>query len=235
MSTPTQRLNAGSKVVLKNNLDTTRIIDATHVMIQGQSKERQKQMMARGVPGQEFLPRASVINIADFFVAMIPEIPGTQNAPIGVAKQQKNVTKFLKNPLKGSYCIGVSSYPSDIRAKYLAQTIMSAAIDYYLSHRQKFGTKGLPLWHRVYGGPRDSLRDFNSSERPCMLIIANVHDEATGIKVEKVRDLLEQFSDIPRIVVSGGQPTCDLFAFRLSYPMKAGFYIGPPNLIKEEV
>jgi hypothetical protein len=91
----------------------------------------------------------------------------------------------------------------------------------------------MPLWYRVYGCLSDSLRDRPIQEMPCMLILSNVNEGSSNFKLEKVRDLLEKYSEIPRIVVTGGEPPCDLFANKLYYPMRAGFYIGPSNAIRE--
>lgn len=204
------------------------------VIVKGLDKERQKLLISRGVSGQDLIPSKMKIDFSDYFVNMETSIPGATTKAISAVRQAKKFCALMEHPLKGSYTLGISSYPSDLRAKYLAQTIMSAAVDHYMANRRKFGVRSLPLWHTVYGSFKDKLRDFPRAENPCMLIISNLHDEASSIKIEKTRDLLEQYGEIPRIVVSGGQPTCDLFAYRLAYQLEVGVYIGPPNLVKEK-
>jgi hypothetical protein len=150
---------------------------------------------------------------------------------ISVAKQYRALKSIIERPLVKPYTLGINSFPSDQRAKYLAIYIMSVAIDHYNKHKRT--SKALPLWHRVYGGYSDPLRDKPISEMPCMLIISNINDTSSNMKLEKVRDLLEKFSDIPRIVISGGEPPCNTFAQKLRYPMKVGLFLGPDSYIRD--
>lgn len=198
------------------------------------AKDRAAQMIANGVPAQDLIPRGTKIDVVDFLVSMEPNIPGVNNKPISTKKQVDSLRRILKNPLRHPYLIGISSFPSDNRAKYLAQTIMSAAYDQYDKDRRAMGLRSRPMWHRVYGNLRDSLRD-GPKEKPAMLVISNLNDEASSTKIEKVRDLLEMYNDIPRIVVAGGAPIIDLFSYRLSMALNAGFYVGPQNLIQESL
>ena len=190
-------------------------------------RERQRLMITRGVPPQDFMPRRLSIDVADSMVKMEPNIPRTLPKPISAVKQYRSFETLLEHPLRTSYSVGIGSFPSDMRAKYLAQHLMSAAIDYHLKQRK--GTRSLPLWHRVYGGLTDTLRDKPIQDMPCMLIISNVNAGSSNFKLEKVRDLLEKYSDIPRIVVTGGEPPCDLFANKLFAPCRYALYIGPDN------
>lgn len=61
-------------------------------------------------------------------------------------------------------------------------------------------------WHMLYGNPRDKLRDEDHKlERDCrLLVISNLAENSTAMKVEKARDLLDKFSHIPRILTVGG-------------------------------
>jgi hypothetical protein len=213
-------------------------IESEHepIWVKALSTERNALMQSRGFPGQDSIPKRTKFDVIDYLVSMEPQVPMTKSKPVSTKKQSDKLASILRKPYKKlPYVLGISSYPSDSRAKYVAQVVMSAAIDAYQADRRRHGARGLPLWHRVYGGLRDPLRDNENREKPSMLIISNIHDESSSIKIEKVRDLLEIYGDIPRIVVSGGQPTADLFSYRLSYPLNAGLYIGPPNLIKEQV
>lgn len=204
------------------------------VIIKHLGKERHKLLASLGVPGQDTIPVSTRIDVSDFLISMEPDLPSVQNKPISTKKQLESLRKLLRNPLKFTGTIGISSYPSDSRAKYLAQVIMSAAIDEYKANRRHYGTKSMPKWHRVYGGLKDSLRDLGKPEDVSMLIISNIHDESSSIKIEKIRDLLEMYSSVPKIVVKGGAQVIDLFAYRLSYPMMCGFYLGPDNIIHEK-
>lgn len=195
-------------------------------------KERRKVMQAYGVPGQDFMPKGGKFDVSQFLIGMEVNLPSVSSKIISAERQAGLLRSILNAPLKKPYLIGISSYPSDNRAKYLAHTIMDAAITDYESNRVKQGTKSKPIWHRVWGNLGDKLRE-GPKQYPSMLIISNLHDESSSNKIEKVRDLLEMYSDIPRIVVAGGAPIVDLFTYRLSLPLSAGFYVGPPNLIKD--
>lgn len=205
--------------------------DDSEILIRGLSKERNKLLLSRGVPGQDLIPRKAKIDVAEALVKMDPNIPRVLPKGISTGKQLKALTHILENPLRGAYTVGIGSFPSDLRAKYLALTIMNAAIDAHLANRRP--GRSLPLWYRVYGGLGDSLRDKPIQEMPSMIILSNVNEGSSNFKLEKVRDLLEKYSEIPRIVVTGGEPPCDLFANKLYYPMRYGLYIGPSNAIRE--
>lgn len=145
---------------------------------------------------------------------------------ISVKKQENNLHRILANPLRGAPVIGISSYPSDLRAKLVAALIVSTAIDAYKEGGRKVRSRQLPLWHKIYGGFKDELRD-NPGDKPCLLVITNITDDCSNIKLEKIRDLLEKYDDIPRIVVTGGKDPLTFFAERLKYPLKHGIYVGP--------
>lgn len=201
------------------------------IYIKGFTKERAKLLLSRGVPGQDMISKKASIDVSEALVKMEPSIPRVLPKTIATGKQLKMLESIMENPLRGSYTVGIGSFPTDMRAKWLAMTIMSRAIDAHLENRRP--GRSLPLWYRVYGGLSDSLRDRPIQEMPCMLILSNVNAGSSNFKLEKVRDLLEKYSEIPRIVVTGGEPPCDLFANKLYYPMRAGVYIGPSNAIRE--
>jgi hypothetical protein len=204
-------------------------------MIEGFSRDREKQLISRGVPGYDLIPRSTRgVEVQDFLVKIEQDLGYAQlpTKVISTTKQYRALQSVMENPLHGSYVLGISSFPSDARAKHVAQILMSRGIDAWMKHHKP--GRGLPLWHRVYGSFGDSLRDAKTApEMPSMLIISNINDASTPQKLEKVRDLLERYADIPRIVVSGGAPPCNLFASKLFSPMRIGIYLGPSNMVKE--
>lgn len=206
----------------------------TQALIRPFNSETRKLMTSLGVPGADFMGKTGRFDLNKFFIGMETNLPNVMNKPISAAKQVEMFARIMLNPHRHPYLIGVSSYPSDTRAKYVAQTIMAAAIRHYDDNRKEMGQKSRPMWHRVWGNFKDSLRE-GPQQHPSMLIISNINDESSSVKIEKVRDLLEMYSDIPRIVVAGGGPVVDLFTHRLSLPMSASFYVGPGNLIKDVV
>jgi len=204
------------------------------IFISGLSKEMEKVLLSRGVPGQDLIPRKTKIEVSEALVKIEQDFPYKQMPQkiISAVKQYRVLQSVMENPIRSSYVLGISSFPSDARAKYLAQTIMAAGCAMWAKHRRP--GRGLPLWHRVYGSFGDPLRDSKvSGEMPSMLIISNVCMDSSAVKIEKVRDLLEKYSEIPRIVITGGTPSHNLFASKLFYPMRQGFYIGPSNMVQD--
>lgn len=195
------------------------------------SKESEKQLISCGVPPQDLPIKRTSIDVEKSLVHIDPDIPGVPTRSISPAKQYAILNSLLEHPLRSSYSIGISSFPSDARAKYLALAIMEQALITYKENPRKRAGRVPPIWHRVYGGYNDPLRD-KFSDIPCMLIISNVNVDSTPIKIEKVRDLLEKFSNVPRIIVTGGEPPCNLFIKKLHFPMRAGLYIGPDNFVR---
>lgn len=202
----------------------------TDVYIRPIPKEDTKLLMARGVPYQDIPLKVGKTSVGNSLVRISYDHPQMPTRVISSARQLKGLAALMQNPFRGNYVVGISSFPSDLRAKHLAVTIMHHAIQHQRSMRTG---KALPHWHRVFGGFNDTLRDKMQVEVPSMLIISNVNDQSSSFKLEKVRDLLEKFSNIPRIVVMGGQDPCSLFTQKLYYPIKLGLYLGPDNRIRE--
>jgi hypothetical protein len=193
-------------------------------------KSMEKILISRGVPPQDLPSKNTRWDIEESLVKIEPDIPGIIARPINTTKQFKLVESLLEHPLRSS-TLGISSFPSDAKAKQLAILFMKLAVEQHYK-RHKPG-RALPLWHRVYGGFSDPLRDKPIQEIPSLLIITNISLQSSSVKMEKVRDLLEKFSEVPKIVVTGGEPACNIFATKLHAPLKACIYLGPDNRIRE--
>jgi hypothetical protein len=198
------------------------------------SKNRQRQLLHRGVDYNSFMRRNHKFDLTESLVRIQTEIPGLVTKSVSVKKQLKLLDSVIQRPLAANPVIGISSYPSDLRAKNLALYLMNRAFDYYASsNSRRIKNKAYPLWHRVYGGFGDSLRDTNDKDPPCFLVIANVDVNSTPAKLEKVRDLLDKYSDIPRVVVCSNCDPLTFFATRLHFLITAGFYLGPETCFRE--
>lgn len=212
---PTRR---SRRTTRKSKIDSTQ----DDVVIRPFDKPRIKLLMSRGASYPD-LPIRSSISVSDLLVRIDQQSPNMPKRIISPVKQLKALNAIVANPLRGSYVLAISSFPSDLRARYLAAMLMSLAID---KHRTMRTSKGLPVWHHVYGGAGDPFRDKPLPEAPSMLILSNVNANSSQTKLEKIRDLLEKFSNIPRIVVLGGPDPCSLFSNYLYYPLKVGIYLG---------
>jgi hypothetical protein len=205
---------------------------AKRIVIKSINKDLEKLLISRGVPPQDLPTKSTRVVVEESLVKIEPSIQNVISKPISISKQYKMLESLVEHPLRASYTIGIASFPSDARAKHLAIYLMSLACEHHRKGNHKPG-RSYPLWHRVYGGFQDSLRDKPIQEIPSLLVISNVNASSSQSKLEKVRDLLEKFSEVPKIVVIGGEPPCNLFANKLYYPMKMGFYLGPDNRVRE--
>lgn len=198
------------------------------------TKERVKILTTRGVSAGDMLHGRDEYNVRENIVKYDTDIPKMMPKIVSAVKQFRNLEKIAENPISSNYVLAISSFPSDARAKQLAIYLMNKGIDMWYK-RHKPG-RGLPLWHKVYGGYADTLRDKSVEEIPSMLIISNLNSDSTGIKIEKARDLLEKYDGIPRIIVLGGnQDPISFFATRLFYPINVGLLLGPTNREIESV
>lgn len=194
------------------------------------SSNNQKIMRSRGVDGACFAGHKNSFEFDVAAVRMKPDIPGVITRGISVRRQVTTLNKVLANPLRGRPVIGIGSFPSDLRARMLAVNIMDKAIDYQAEIKGgRLVSRDYPHWHKVYGGLGDPVRDKGLPDNPSMLIISNVGVDSTNLKIEKVRDILEQNTNIPRIVVVSGCDPMWFFAVRLHLPMDYGYYIGADN------
>ncbi|WOL24399.1 DNA polymerase [Yersinia phage fHe-Yen9-02] len=142
-----------------------------------------------------------------------------------VVPQLENFIELLEDPLHGCPIAVLSSFPSDARAK-------AAALHVFRNAVLAAGTKvRKPRWVTLYGDRFDYEK--LKQQRPSMLVITNVIMDSTQYKMERLRDLLEMFRDIPRVVVTGGSvdPT-ELFIKRLHLPLNIAVSIGPETVVK---
>lgn len=189
--------------------------------------ERQKLLKSRGVDGHAFSFARAGFNIEDSLVRIRPDIKWLPEdfviKSISVRKQALNLEKVLNNPLRGNYIAAIGSYPSDSRAKLVAANIMNQAMSQQMKgvHRGR----AYPLWHKVFGGRFDPIRDSREHEHLSMIVLSNVSHDSTPDKLEKLRDLLEKFDSIPRIVVVNGGDPVTFFAEKVRMPLNYAFYI----------
>ncbi len=120
--------------------------------------------------------------------------------------QDKSLVMFLTDP-KTPMVYGVSGNPDDSKAKYFAAYLVAA-------HMKALGPEANVLWAPMYGGfDNPYMRDDRAN--PTMLVLTGLTPNSTGIKLEKARDLLEYFPDIPRVVVIAGMDPLSFLTTRL--------------------
>jgi hypothetical protein len=135
-------------------------------------------------------------------------------------KQQEWFDEFLEDPfIPRTYCL--VSAPNDGQAKLLAAFMMQHAA------LRTNSRVALPLWHDLTGGFNNTLISEKNgrAQGASMLILNNVGATSTQPKIEKLRDILETYTDIPKIVVATG---CDPYMFFTRYlylPIHALVYL----------
>lgn len=159
----------------------------------------------------------------------IPESDNLHKKIVEVSKQVDGLRMFLSNPsLRMIY--GVTGNPDDSKAKYFAAYLVS-------KHIQALGGRSRVLWVNLYGGFKNTELDealSNNGTGPTLLVLSNLTKNSTAVKLEKARDLLEAYSNIPRIVVAAGEDPISFLSTRLFVPINGLAYFSEA-LIKQEV
>lgn len=196
------------------------------------SKQMEKVLLSRGVDYTNLLRVNTGFSFAESLVRIDGNIPNIVRQSVPIKKQYTAIQSILNNPLKSKYTLGISSFPSDLRAKQLAIMIMRNAI---VQMNKKHIKKEYPLWHKLTGSYKDFIRDMDDQMMASMLILSGITDESTALKVEKLRDILEKYPNIPRVVVIGGVDPITFFANKLHLPLTAGIFLGPENRVRIDV
>jgi hypothetical protein len=138
-------------------------------------------------------------------VTFTSNIEGLKPRMISRDKQLGVVDAFLEDTFQPR-TIGLYSAPDDGMAKLLAAFLMQhAAIN-------TNSRTALPLWHDLTGGFNNPLINEKNAraQGASMLVLNNVGPQSTQPKLEKLRDILETYTEIPKIVVVTG---CDPYTF----------------------
>lgn len=185
---------------------------------------RQKMLSTRGADRTCFAAAREAFLLEDSLMKIKPKLDRMiVTSAITVKQQVSALERLFAHPLHGSPIIGIGSFPTDMRAKMLAINLMNRAVDVQLTRDRKTASH-FPLWHKVYGGFGDPLID--NKQNMSMLIISNVGVDSTAAKIEKVRDLIERYDNIPRVIVTHGTDPLSFFLTKLHVPMTYGFYLG---------
>jgi hypothetical protein len=179
-----------------------------------------KQLLARGMNRLAMAVRPFTLKPASF----TSQIEGLKPKSIDSEQQLTWFRQLVEDPLK-PWCYCITSEPNDRMAKMVAAYIMQAAILQTVDR--------MPLWHDILGSFSNPLIGPNVS-RPSLLVLGNVMPNSTAVKFEKLRDILEYHSNIPRIIVSSGDNPFSFFAKNLHYPLSGCLYL-KTNLVKADI
>lgn len=178
------------------------------------TNKNEKVLASHGVAKQLFsIPDFILEDRATTFVS---ELEGLKPKTVTKKKQIEDTLKVINNPLSAPYVFCISGNPNDLKAKLLATYILEKAI-YQFIDKEKLDEKtqktlkhkSAPVFHNVMGWSKNPLLENQVS--PCLLVLSNVPKGMTQYKQEKLRDILERYSDIPRIVVTAGHDPLTFF------------------------
>ena len=192
------------------------------------SAERVKLLRSQGVDSSIFQMLRRPFSLDDALESITPHVPKWLPEDFiipktSVRRQIEACYKMMKNPMYGSPIICIGSMVTDERAKFLAMTFMDIAISQMKQGAQK--GKRMPKWHRILGSFGDELRDTKEPQNYGMLVITNVAPDSTAVKLEKLRDILEIYENVPRIVVVNGSDPVSFFAEKVRMPLASAFFL----------
>lgn len=197
------------------------------------SSKTRKLLEKGGAPRSAFLRAGSKIVLDESVQAISADLSKTKVRKISVAKQLKAFEKLQENPLWGSYLYVISSYPSDLRAKQIALSLMATATEQY--YTKKTSNRVLlkrtpPIWHNVLSGFKDKLLDRDSlTGAPSMLVLSNVTEDASQHKMEKLRDIIVSHDNIPVIIVTSALDPVTFMLGKLKHHGDGFLYLGPDD------
>lgn len=134
---------------------------------------------------------------------------------VGENLQKASLKAFVSDPsFKGIFC--VAGNPDDMMAKYLAAFLV-------MKHQQAF-PNSMVKWEQLYGGFENKLIK-EPVDGLTMLVISNITPDSTPVKLEKARDLLEHYNNIPRVVVAAGCDPISMLCGKLHVPINGMVYL----------
>jgi hypothetical protein len=129
--------------------------------------------------------------------------------------QDRSLARFLKKP-SIPMIYGVGGNPDDLKAKLFAAYLLAA-------HCKRYKSDANPWWIQLTGGFDNPWINGDKS-RPSMIVLAGLTPQSTNQKLEKARDIIEAFPDVPRIVVCAGTDPFAFLASRLHVPINGLAY-----------
>lgn len=179
-------------------------------------------MVKHVVPAHVF--RCGVFKFAPKTFAV--ESEALNNRFVEPSLQVNSLRMFMENP-RTKMIYGVAGNPDDLKAKYFAAFLVA-------EHIKALGLKSNVVWAPLYGGFDNSLMEDQGKEAPTMLVLTGLTPNSTNIKLEKARDLIEKYSEIPRIVVIAGMDPLSFLSTRLYVPANGIAYLAE-SLVRQKV
>lgn len=201
-------------------------ISGTKIHIDGKSPLA-KSLVSRGVQKQTF--NIPAFSLEDSVSGFTSEVEGLKAKSISKQEQIDMMQKIFQNPFHAPYICCLSGKPNDLKAKLLATYIMGVALSMQQNKKapdkskRYLENKSLPIYSNVFGWSTNKL--LEQQEKPSLLILGNVPQGMTQYKQEKLRDLLEMYSSIPRIIVTANHDPLTFFNGSLFMHLNACCYL----------
>lgn len=160
-------------------------------------------------------------------ISVTPINPKKKAVIIGPDKQLADLKEY-GGYLDQPYTFCVSSPGTDSYSKFVAAWWFLQWMDEWNVRKlDRNFPYGKPVWHTLTGSYKDEFRDMarHGRNKPSAFVFSNVPHDASQVKLEKLRDLMELYSDVPRLIVTTGIDPATFFTQKLSYPLNAGLYI----------
>lgn len=167
----------------------------------------------------------TTFELAETFKSFKPKMRMSKARLVPAERQLEDFTSMLNEGITGNPIVVLSSIPTDARAKILALNLMSRTLDLRAEAvgSRPNHTKKAPRWYTLY----NQFLNFDALKRdnPCCVFISNI-PVSTGQKLERLRDMLEFFADIPRVLVTAGPDPVGYVADNLYLPVNHAFLVG---------
>ncbi len=156
--------------------------------------------------------------------AFIVEHPKLEERFIEASVQWSSFEAFKKNPVKAQTFV-VSSSPDDASARYFAAYL----VQLHLRHMKFLARDPHVAWETVMSGFDNP--GLTKEQAPTIMVITNLCNTSGPVKFEKVRDLIERWAKVPKIIVVSGEDPISFAAMRLKKPVHALAYF-PSKITK---
>lgn len=147
--------------------------------------------------------------LSDYLTQCSFQADGNKPIIAHVSKQLDNLLVTYKDPVSDPYLFIIGSRFDAVRAQCVALSVFRRALKVHMEAPED--TPHVPYWHYVTGSSYDPLRD-NKDYRSNLnaisfLVIDNISYNSPPNLVQKVRDLLRMYEEIPiLLIISGGNP-----------------------------
>ena len=138
----------------------------------------------------------------------------TSKRLISHKEQYDDYLTIWKNPLHGPYVYAIASTPHDMYAQMLALNLFLHVLQNHTNQA---------IWHPVYG---NVFNDKKLQDDIPFLVLSNIPQNATRNKIERLRDILTQYSNIPRIIVTADADPVTFMWEKLHMDVEYVAYLG---------